>query len=80
MNKLSFTRVVEKTRGLFTYSPSPWRKLLLTQDTMSYTILSSRTFIPTMLEDERERVQGPVYFYGTYYLTFDDLTQVNSHT
>ena len=31
MNKLYFTRVVEKTRGLFTSSPRPWGKLLLTK-------------------------------------------------
>ena len=50
MNKLYFTRVVEKTRGLFTSSPGPWGKLLLTKDTMSYSMLSTCTFIQTMLK------------------------------
>ena len=40
-----FTRVVEKTRGLFTSSPRPWGKLILTKDTMSYSMLSTGAFI-----------------------------------
>ena len=62
-NKLYFPRVVEKTRGLFTSSSRPWRKLLLIKDTMSYSMLNTCTFIQTMLkwtpvnrgERERER-------------------------
>ena len=50
MNKLYFTRVVEKTRGLFTSSPRPWGKLLLTKDTVSYSVLSTCTFIQFMLK------------------------------
>ena len=50
MNKLYFTRVVEKTRGLFTSSPRQWGKLLLTKDTMSYSMLSTCIFIQTMLK------------------------------
>ena len=50
MNELYFTRVVEKSQGLFTSSPHPWRKLPLTKDTMSYSILSTCTFIQTMLK------------------------------
>ena len=44
MNKLYFTRVVEKTRGLFTSSPRPWGKLLLTKDTVSYSALCIRFY------------------------------------
>ena len=50
MNEFYFMRVVEKTRGLFTSSPRPWGKLLLTKDTMSYSMLSTCTFIQTMLK------------------------------
>ena len=50
MNKLYFTRVVEKTRGRFTSSPRPRGKLLLTKDTMNYSMLSTCTFIQTMLK------------------------------
>ena len=50
MNKLYFTRVVEKTRGLFTSSPRPWGKLLLTKDIVSYSMMSTCTFIQTMLK------------------------------
>ena len=50
MNKLYFTRVVEKARGLFTSSPRPWVKLLLTKDTVSYSVLSTGTFKQLMLK------------------------------
>ena len=50
MNKLYFTRVVEKTRGLFTSSPRPRGKLVLTKDTVSYSVLSTCTFIQFMLK------------------------------
>ena len=50
MNEFYFTSVVEKTRGLFTSSPRPWGKLLLTKDTMSYSMLSTCTFIQAMLK------------------------------
>ena len=34
-------RAVEKTGGLFTSSPRPWGKLLLTKDTISYSMLNT---------------------------------------
>ena len=37
-------------RGLFAYSPRPRGKLLFTKDTMSYSMLSTCTFIQTMLK------------------------------
>ena len=54
MNTLYFTRVAETTRGLFTSSPRPWGKLLLTKGTMSYSMSSTCTFIQTR-ERERDR-------------------------
>ena len=48
MNKLYFTRVVEKTRGLFTSSPRPWGKLLFTKDTVS-SMLSTCTLLLLLL-------------------------------
>ena len=44
MNKFYFTRVVEKTRGLFTSSPRPWGKPLFTKDTVS-SMLSTCTLL-----------------------------------
>ena len=41
MNEFYFTRVVEKTLGVFTSSPRPCETLLLTKDTMSYSTLST---------------------------------------
>ena len=43
MNKLYFTRALEKTRGLFTSSTRPRGKLLLTKDTVSDSVLSTCT-------------------------------------
>ena len=56
MNKLYFTKVVEKTRGLFTSSPRPWGKLLLTKDTVSYSVLSTCTFIQFMLMNGHQQI------------------------
>ena len=79
-NKLYFSRVVEKTRGLFTSSP---RKLLLTKlqyfeymyirtnhvemDTSKLrnkSIMSSKYIYTNLLERERERVGVGRYRYG----------------
>ena len=47
INQLYFTRVVEKTGGLFTSIPCPWGKLLLNKYTMSYSMLSTLMYIHT---------------------------------
>ena len=47
MNKLFYEGSGEDLRSFY-IQPSPMRELLLTKDTMSYSMLSTCTFIPTM--------------------------------
>ena len=54
MNKLYFTRVVEKTRGLFISSPRPWRKPLYKYNELQY-ILSTSTYIQRKRGGDRDR-------------------------
>ena len=68
---INFILRVEKTRGLFTFSrPLPWGKLLLTKDTVSYSMLSTCTFIQFILKWtlERERESESLAYKRVVYI------------